>query len=69
MLTEYYQKSKNRLQKMTLKRYQNLSGKENNKKRQHACERCRNLSEEEKTKSVNMVMDNIEIFWKMKSQC
>ena len=37
-----------------------------NKKRQYACQRYRNLSEEEKTKSVNMIVNDIEIFLRIK---
>ena len=43
MLAEYYQKSKEKLSKKTLERYQNLSEEE--KKRQFACKQYKNLSD------------------------
>ena len=50
MLTEYYQKNKERLQKKFHERYENLSEGEKNKKCQYAYEQYRNLSGEHKTK-------------------
>ena len=44
MLTEYYQKYKERFSKKARERYQNLSEEEKNKKRQYTRERYRNLS-------------------------
>ena len=43
MLAEYYKKSKEKLSKKTLERYQNLSEEE--KKRQFACKQYKNLSD------------------------
>ena len=62
MLTEYYQKSKEKFLRKARKRYQNISEYEKDKKRQHARERYRNLSEEEKKRSVNMVVNDIKNF-------
>ena len=66
ILTRYYQKNKDRLQIKACERYQYLPEKGKNKKRQYARDQYYNLSEEEKTKSVRMVVNNIEIFPKMK---
>ena len=44
MLTGYYQKNKERLQKDARERYQNFSEKNKNKKDQYARKRYRNLS-------------------------
>ena len=49
MLTEYYQKNKERLQKKLHERYENLSEGEKSKC-QYAHEQYRNLSGEHKTK-------------------
>ena len=47
---KYYQENKERLQKKTRKRYQNLSKEEKEKKRQYGRERYKNLSGNEKNK-------------------
>ena len=49
---KYYQEHKERLQKKTCERYQNLSKEEKEKKQQHGCEHYKNLSEDEKQKFV-----------------
>ena len=52
MTNNYYKKNKEKLQKETRERYQNLSEEEKDKKCQYTCERYRNLSEKEvKTKN------------------
>lgn len=51
MLTEYYQKNKERLQKKLHERYENLSEGEKNKKCQYAHEQYRNLSGEQNEKA------------------
>ena len=48
-----YQENKERLQKKTRERYQNLSKEEKEKKRQYGRERCKNLPEDEKNKLVD----------------
>ena len=49
---KYYQENKERLQKKSRKRYQNLSKEEKGKKQQYGRERYKNLSEEKKQKLV-----------------
>ena len=44
MLTRYYQKSKERLSKKALERYQNLSEEEKEKKHQHGREQYKKTS-------------------------
>lgn len=38
-------------------------------KRQHACEQKRNLFEEEKNKSISMVVIDVKTFLSMKNKC
>ena len=59
MLTGYYKKQKKRFKKRLMKGI-NLS-EEKHKKHQYAQEQYRNLSEE-KTKSINKVVNYIQIF-------
>ena len=42
--------------------------KDKERLQKNACERYQNLSEEEKTKRENIVVNNIEIFLKMKKE-
>ena len=49
---EYYQENKERLQKKTRKRYQNLSKEGKEKNQQYGCKRYKNPSEEKKQKLV-----------------
>ena len=49
---KYYQENKEGLQKEVRERYQNLSKKEKEKKRQYGRECYKNLSEDEKIKLV-----------------
>ena len=63
MLTGYYQKKKKeRLPKKTRERYVNLSEEKKRQKTQYAPERCRNLSGEERKRSIDMVVNDIKIF-------
>ena len=50
VLTGYYQKNKERLQKKVHEMHQNLSEEEKNKKCQYACKFCGNVYKEEKNK-------------------
>ena len=50
MVNKYYQKSKEKLQKETRERYQNLSEEEKDKKRKYVWEIYQNFTEEEKEK-------------------
>ena len=47
---KYYQENKERLQKKTCERYQNLSQEEKKKKQQYGCEHYKNISEYDKQK-------------------
>ena len=51
MVHKYYQKHKEKLQKESRERYQNLSEEEKEKKHQSHLEHNKNLSEEEKKES------------------
>ena len=62
MTQEYYQKHKERLQKVARERYQNLSEEEKEKRRRKARERYQNLTEEENKKG------EIRIFLRKKSK-
>ena len=68
MPTRYYQKSKEKLQKETRERYQNLSKEKKSKKHQYARERYQNFSEEEINKNENIVASDIRISQKMKNK-
>ena len=50
--TKYYQKNKERLQKKTRERYQNLSKEEKDKEWQYCCQRYKNLSKDKKQRMV-----------------
>ena len=52
----YYQKMKERLQKKLVKGI---------KKRKYVCEQCRFFLKKKETKSIRMVMNDIEIFQKI----
>ena len=52
--------------KKACERYQNHFEEEKNKKRQYAHERYRNLSEKKKKRSVNMAMNDIKFFYRIK---
>ena len=56
---KYYQESKGRKKKKACEKFQNLSKKENKKKRQYGRESSQILSEDEKTKQ-NKNLLNIE---------
>ena len=62
MLTGYYQKSKEKLSKKALEKYQNLSQEEKDIKRQYACERYSNLFEKGNERSTDMVANYMKHF-------
>ena len=64
---KYYQENKERLQKKTFKRYQNLSKEEKEKKSQYGHERYRNLSEHEKQKPKSLL--SLEKKYRMRKKC
>ena len=72
MSTKYYKNTPNEMiQKKALKSYQNISEDEIKRKHQYAWEQFRNLfivdngpSEEEKSESINMLANDIEIILK-----
>ena len=68
MLTRYYPKHKKGIRNKDCEQYTHLPEEERNKTRQYARKRYTNLSEVEKTKSVNMVVSDTEIFQKMKNK-
>ena len=71
MLGGYYQKSKTKknASKRSPEKYQDLCEENQNRNCQHTCEQYINILEEEKkTKSVNMVANDIKIFLKIKNK-
>ena len=72
MENEHSEEVKNKKREYAQNQYKCLSEEEKGKKREYAPEQYRNLSEEEKkTKTVNMHLNNIEIFLskKKKEKC
>ena len=58
-------KNERKASKKASERYQNLSEEEKNKKQKYGCEQCRFFLKKKETKSIRMVMNDIEIFQKI----
>ena len=48
MLARYYKKKKERLQKRTCKRYQDVAEDEKKRMQQYVCRKCKNLPKDDK---------------------
>ena len=66
MPNEYYDKNKEKFHKEAHERYLNLSEEE--KKWKKICQKCQNFTEEEKEKSVNIIVNVIKTFLNIKKK-